>query len=336
MKIILFVLISFFIGIINAQDTITINSDLFTEEYMLSILQNRETGVLHPPIGAITEIKVIENSSFRLLHSHYGNSLWTENSIINYIIDKYELNALSTDFDIVKAASLFNKDYRLQDNGRQPGNIQQINTTLWSYWSFYSTHCGEHRNRAASIVQKITKHLSIDKIDCQSISLEGHQTFQYFDKEYQKWIFVDPDPGNGILFISDGNGHYASIDEITEKPELILSPKTELAPLSNTTNSVEDERLIYYKNMVEIFLAGPIETDDIEYIYDSRDIYFNLPKGTKLEIPHTDNKSLMILKYKGLDTLTIMTGIEAMENGDAEGWWSFIKKVADYNNLNYD
>ena len=335
-KIFIILLISICAGVIQAQDTLSINSELFTNAHMHTVLQNRQTGILHSPIDAVTEITALENTTMRLLHRDYGDALWSENSIIEYIINEYGLSASSSDYEIVRATSLFNKDYRLQDNGREPGEVWQINTTLWSYWSFYSTHCGEHRNRTATMIQGITDYLSVSPIHCEYISLEGHQVLQYFDKEYQKWIFVDPDPGNGILFISDGQNHFASIGEIFANPELILNSETVVAPLSNTSHAYEDERINYYENMIEIFSEGPIETGEINYIFDSREIYFNVPSGVKLEIPHTDNKKMMILRLEGLDTSIILSGIEAMENGDEVGWWNFVEIAANHNNIDYN
>lgn len=176
--------------------------------------------------SVITITSPNEVSEFSLIAPQISLPITAEN-MENFIISEFNLTSTSSDFDFVYAVCSFNTlGWHTSWN-----SVENISGAafdpVYSTQSFTSILCGEWASNTASNVNSIRRRLGLTNIDIEKLWMNGHVTLRYFDRQYQKWVYCDSDHGGtNVAFVSDGNGFYASPEEIINNPSLILSNET--------------------------------------------------------------------------------------------------------------
>ena len=278
MKKLFILLISICAGVIQAQDTLAIEKSSYVDNInnISMRIQNSD--------------EYSEYSDFSIIHPRYGNGLLSWDNIAQYIINEYELTSQSSDLEIVLACASFNKTNDLQINSSVTGIFDQRNSPLWAYWSFYSTQCGEHRTRTCNTIMRVCGFLNRDTPLLRTVSWEGHQTMEWFDSVYEKWLHIDPDPGTMILLCTDGNGGYASAEEMISNFELILDSNTILAQEMIHDGDTERDYGFYldreyesWINFIEDHNVSSLNYWPPDTITDDREIYFRVHDNSIIE-----------------------------------------------------
>lgn len=214
----------FYINLLYSQST----------EYKLINTEVIETGNYGDSI--VRKITALENGAeFRFIHPNVGNALWHIDSLILYIVNKNKLTRNSSDFEVVFAAADFIKRSGIESHindiewflptknyDEQSQNILNINTLKHplSFTSIPSKICGEFNHQLHNLVELITKKIAKTRIHVRGVSLIGHQTNEYWDRQFKKWVYVDADPQSEV-FIPRKMREPVSIEEIINDKSIL-------------------------------------------------------------------------------------------------------------------
>lgn len=161
-------------------------------------------------------------SNFDLVAQQLGMPV-SENNLVSGLVRNFNLSATSTDLDFMMAVALF-FNMNLHTSWDIPEtNSGIVHDPVYSLLNFTSTQCGDFVSTGIILINKLRYALDLTPIALRKAWLNGHTVMEYFDSQHQKWVFFDLDGAGGhLLLVSDGQGFYASIEEIMNNPSLIL------------------------------------------------------------------------------------------------------------------
>lgn len=242
---------------------------------------NKQLGVLEDTLSLVLSSDSNSGVTFRFIHPTYQTAFWNAEHFIQFLIHEYELSPKSSDLEIISAISEFTKMSGLQGNYSIVQQADPRTTGIMTIVDHQSLNCANHGDRVLNISAALTTHLKRSPIEGRRVVLKGHQAIEYFDKELQKWVFIDPDPIASIL-LPRQQGQLVSFDEIKKVPEILLDSTT-IEWLSDTLKSEVDARKRYYDYIVPKFHTAIYQKH--LFIEDNREVIYRLPKGAKMTLP---------------------------------------------------
>ena len=293
-------------------------------------------------------LEATSDVSFRFVHPEYADMFWNEEHMINGLITYFNLSANSSNFEIVDAIARFHKTHHLQVNDGMLQNNTHHSTNIMTYNDWYSKQCGEHADHVAALIRKVSAKLhGIHRsIRTRYVSMDGHQTMEYFDNDHGKSVFVDPDPGTDVLYVTDGNSFWASVEEIKQNPKLILNSKTiatnqrteRLSELDGKSYKVKSKSLRreYYKFMITAL--EKVGYFNNQYFPEDRDMIFRLPKGATLKMVSKIDSSVqyVVIDKSKIPKKMLRKYARSARSGDYETIVRAIKKMEANSHLSID
>jgi len=243
-------------------------------------------------------------AEFRFVHPEFGNAFWSQEHLVEAIIDRYELDQSSSDFAIVSSVGDFYKRHRLHDNYGLIGGPSDNPSQPLSEVDLYSIQCGNYAQKTVSVVNLIVDRLDIDTIGSRSVSLDGHQIMEYWDDDHGKFVYLDSDPGTSV-FVPRDNGELVSFDEIVVNPEILFDTSGSVWISEIDQINEPSPRDDYYDFMEPII--GTVTYYPFNYLETNRDMLYKLPAGVHLVFDQVLNSTYINVTNMDSTTMALCT-----------------------------
>lgn len=224
-----------------------------------------------------------QNNSAQLGFIAYPfDAILTSENISHTLIERYSLDDSSSDFEWVSAITDLNTQQIQSAWSAIESESGYVYNPIYALYNFSSVQCGEWANRTAIQLNRARTSINLDPLLIQRLAMNGHVVLQYYDNDHGKWVYWDADAGStSVAFVADGNGFYASIEEMVINPELILHEDTYISYINDGQDNICTKEL-FYNGSSELF--SEYSFSEISDTIEDPSERIILPAGAKWEL----------------------------------------------------
>ncbi len=274
------------------------------------------TYTIPPPMIAVDDTltyTIYHNDSvigFRFWHPDYENAFWSEQALVERIIDMYNLNSTSGDSAFILSIADMFKRQRLHGNRIfKDETVQQ--TTLDPHYALstvdhYSLQGKHFANKLANTYRLLCAELGVPETQIRIVKMNTYYGIEYLATNGH-WTFLDPDAGTNVLQPRK-NGTLVSFHADVIGTLFNVIGIVALDYTGTTWNNAFYQpwecREQYYSMLHwQYGMDSTVTYLSPDYGTDNRDMLYKLPAGATMQFQMINDKILFSTDYWTTDSL---------------------------------